>query len=139
MIIRRANNRDVETCIVLGRTPEFTTLNSISDKDARIYLKEFYRKGIFLVAEDKGDLLGFIAGERMLFDYLWVDAIVVRKDLRGKGIGSKLFSALKKEATLAGVKHLYLVAPQWKPKTVAFYTKQGLKKGKNFVEFSGDL
>jgi N-acetylglutamate synthase-like GNAT family acetyltransferase len=138
-IIRRATLHDIDSCIELAKIPEFTTLNSISDKAKRKYLKEFIEKEIFLVADDNGDIVGFMGGEKMLFSFLWIDVIVVRKDLRGKGIGSKLFSSMKKEAKKEGVKHVYLIAPQWKPKTIAFYEKQGMKKGRNFVEFSMDL
>lgn len=133
MIIRKARITDFAECVAISDIPEFST------KVDKEYLKGFLEKGILIVAEENKRLVGFIAGEFMLGDFVWVDAITVKKEFRGKGIGKRLFGRFKEELAKRGIKHTYLMAPKFNKNTLAFYRSLGMKEGKEFVEFSEDL
>ncbi len=70
-----------------------------------------YEEPFLLVAEDKGTIIGFIAGSRP-HEFLngqsetntpgYLDALMVRKFSRGKGVGSMLLNALEEAMRRAG-------------------------------------
>ena len=84
MIIRKAQINDFAECVAISDIPEFST------KVDKEYLKGFLENGILIVAEDNKKLVGFVAGEFMLGDFVWVDAITVKKEFRGNGFGKKM-------------------------------------------------
>lgn len=138
-MIRKATGKDIAACAALSNIPEFTFLQDASLEDACAYLQEFLDYGILLVAEEDGQVLGFITGEFMLGKVVWVDAFTVKETYRGRGIGRKLLEALRAHAKERGAKSMYLMAPSFNTKTVAFYERKGLKKGETFIEFKDEL
>lgn len=133
--IRRGEFSDIKDCIPLSRTPEFS-IKDLPEKEINNYIKEFLKKGIFLIAEENKKVKGYLIAEKMLNNHLWIDGIVVDKKERGKGIGKRLLSHLKK---IKKNKRFYLMAPQKNKKTINFYEKFGMKKGDKFIEFYLDV
>ena len=121
MRIRKATKKDLPACAKMSRIPEFTYLYRVSDKKAVAYLKEYVDEGFMLVAEEKGRVMGFMIAEPMLGSFSFVDVIVVAAEMRGKGIGKKLFQETCKLLKKEGVRGLYLVAPKFNKKTLQFY------------------
>jgi len=72
----------------------------------------------------------------MIGGYVWLDAIFVRKELRGQGIGHALLCAFKAQLKKRHIRNFYLMAPTFNKKTIRFYEREGFKKGKTMVEFS---
>ncbi len=139
MKIRKATIKDLDECVKISHIPEFSYTYKISDSKAKKYLRNYINKGVLLVAEEDNHILGFISGEFMLGDFVWVDAITIKKEMRGKGIGKKLFKGFRKSCKQKGVKDIYLMAPRFNKKTIKFYESIGMKKGNEFVEFSEKL
>ena len=139
MIVRNAKLMDIEGCVAISHIPEFSYLHKASDADSKKYLMEFYKKGIILIAEDKNKIVGFIIGEFMLGNFIWIDGLTVRMDYRGKGIGKKLFNKFRDVLKAKGIEHIYLMAPKFNKNTIKFYKSIGLKEGKEFIEFSKDI
>lgn len=133
MEFRNATKKDFAQVIHLGRIPEFTT--PVDKK----YLRRFLANGVFLVAQVKGEIVGFALAEPMLGEFMWLDAITVRKDKRGKGIGKLLMVKMKEELKKRKVKEIYLMAPKFNKKTIKFYESLGMNKGKEFIEFTKKL
>ena len=75
-----------------------------------------------------GKLKGFVSVEPSLFGgaegYLDLSSIHVSKDLRGKGVGARLFAAAKAWAAKRGAKKLYISAHS-AVESQAFYKKMG--------------
>lgn len=76
----------------------------------------------------EGKLKGFVSVEDDIFDdeqqYMDLSSIHVSEELRGKGIGKKLFLAAKKWAKEKGSKKLYISAHS-AVESQAFYKKMG--------------
>ncbi|MFH1589210.1 MAG: GNAT family N-acetyltransferase [archaeon] len=139
MKVKLGDLEDLKQCALLSRIPEFTTTKSMSDKEILEYFADYVKKGIMLVAKENDEVLGFITGEYMLNNYVWIDAIVVKPEIRGKGVGKLLFSEFKELLKKKKVKHIYLMAPKFNTNTVAFYQSIAMKKGEEFIEFTLDL
>lgn len=135
MIIRKAKKDDIKEVIKLTKIPELDNPKSGSNLESFKYFQEYMGKGIFLVAEEDGKIVGFITGEFMLGSYIYIDVLSVDSTLRGKGIGKDLVRNFEKLAKKKGVKFVHLTAPKFNKKTVKFYEKNGYDKGKEFFQF----
>lgn len=124
-------------CIILTKTPEFIFPGD--DKFIEKYLGDFIKKGIFYVAEENSEIVGFISAQITLGKELWIDMIVVRNEHRGKGIGTKLIKFVLPLAKRKGMKMVFLDAPAFNKKTLRFYKKIGLKKEKKFIWFTKEF
>ena len=100
------------------------------------YIKE---NRMFLIAEDEGNILGFVLGERITWDIGILNAIAVDHTIRGKGIGTELVKAFEKECATLGVKYVELHASKINPKTEEFYKKMGYGRGLDLVEYVKEL
>lgn len=138
MNIRKAVMSDLEKCIKIGKIPELAYLQKLSSNEAKKYLKEFLDNGILIVAEENGEIIGFLNAEYMLGNFVWIDGIAVKKEFRRRSIGKKLINKLYK-ILKRRIKHIYLIAPKINKNTIKFYESIGMKKGKEFIEFSQDF
>jgi ribosomal protein S18 acetylase RimI-like enzyme len=131
--IRKAKISDVDVCYKLTKTPEFVFPGG---RDfVKKYLADFVRKGIFFVAEGKGKVVGFISAQVTLGRELWVDILVVDKKKQGYGIGTILLRKLLKEAKRRKMKLVFLDVLSTNKKTIDFYKKIGMNRGRKFVRF----
>jgi ribosomal protein S18 acetylase RimI-like enzyme len=137
MKIRKAKLADAKKCITLTKTPEFIFPGD--DKFVEKYLADFIKKGIFYVAEDNSEIIGFISAQITLGKELWIDMISVKHDKRGAGTGTKLIKFVLQLAKKKGMKMVFLDAPAFNKKTLRFYKKIGLKKEKKFIWFTKEF
>ncbi|MDD3487436.1 MAG: GNAT family N-acetyltransferase [Candidatus Moranbacteria bacterium] len=96
MKIRKAKQSDAKKCIELTKTPEFIFPGEKNFVEK--YLLDFIKKGIFYVAEENQKIVGFISAQEIFGREMWIDMIVVDKNFRGKGIGTKLIKLVLKIA-----------------------------------------
>ena len=139
MKIRNARLRDLGICASIGHIPEFSYLYKATNKESNKYLKDFLRNGIFIDAEENNSVIGFLIAEFMLGNFVWLDGIVVTAKYRSRGVGAKLFHRLVAIVKQKGKKHIYLMAPKLNIRTKRFYKSVGMKKGKEFIEFTKEL
>ncbi|HLM84540.1 MAG TPA: GNAT family N-acetyltransferase [Candidatus Bathyarchaeia archaeon] len=137
MKISKAKIADAKKCIALTKTPEFIFPGD--DKFVEKYLADFIKKGIFYVAEDNAEIVGFISAQISLGKELWIDMIVVKNEHRSKGIGTKLIKFVLRLAKKKGMKMVFLDAPAFNKKTLKFYKKIGLRKEKKFIWFTKEF
>ncbi|MBI2577156.1 GNAT family N-acetyltransferase [Candidatus Woesearchaeota archaeon] len=137
--IRKATPKDIPSCVKLCRIPEFPYLSKLPAQQAKEYLGEIARKGIFLVAEEGSAIQGMIYGEPMLNSFAWLDGFTVDRNVRSKGIGKALFQSFCDAAKEKGCTKIYLTAPASNRKTLRFYTSQGLERGTALVDFIVNL
>jgi N-acetylglutamate synthase-like GNAT family acetyltransferase len=100
------------------------------------------KKGNFWIATENGEIIGTIALKDMGEDRgdLW--RFYVRKDMRRKGVGGKLFSTLKEFALENGYKKIFISTQGTQEAANKFYIKIGAKRTeappKDFPHSSND-
>ena len=140
MNFRKAAIKDIKACSKLSRVPQISYAYKSSDKENFEYFKLFLEKGFIVVAEHENEVIGFACAEKMYIgDFAWIDAIVVKKDFRGKGAGRGLFNKLKDEIKKEKIGNVYLVAPTLEKSTIEFYESLGFKRGNKCIEFYKEL
>lgn len=135
MEIRKAGVKDLDRLYKFGlNTPEL----KVNPKEKFMSKGEFLasiknKNGVFLLAENKGEVCGFIYSDTEDVDreersVACLVYIAVSKNVRGKHIGSKLYSNCIKELKKRKVKYVYAWANP-KSGVVEFFKKKGFEKG----------
>jgi N-acetylglutamate synthase-like GNAT family acetyltransferase len=97
----------------------------------------------FLVAEDDGNIVGFISGEVRAWEFGsppcgWVFAINIDPEMRESGVGSALFEALSKRFLRAGVHKIRTMLACDDHLLMSFFRSQGMMAGP-YIELEKDL
>ncbi|MFC1720942.1 GNAT family N-acetyltransferase [Patescibacteria group bacterium] len=133
MQIRSATKSDMKDVEKIFKLPELSTATGeyLSAETLSKYMDEKY----FLVAEDEGNIIGAMFGERLKNDGAMLWEFAVEESARGKGIGSALLDVFEKNMISESRRWVILYAPVKNPKTINFYEKHKYSKGKLHVEF----
>ena len=133
--IRNARLEDIDQCFNLANVRELEIQGGGSPP--KYWLKSIIEENqIFLVAEENGEVVGFRMGERIAGNIAFAHLLVVKKDKRGKGIGSILSKEFEKECKK---RRLWLILSNVyakNKKTISFFTKNGYKRGSLVYEFA---
>ena len=140
MRFRKARLKDFEKLYQLGLdTPELKVSNTnvfIDPEEFKFCIK--YKYGIFLLAEEKNKLAGFIYAEatdiKMRYPKKWgsINYLVVHPNFRNKGVASVLFDECVEKLIRLGVSNLYSWANS-ESGIVDFFGKKGLVKGHVYI------
>ena len=87
MIIRKAIKSDLKQCEKLSAIDEFQMPDG-SFPDVKFF--ELSLNKIFLVAEEKGKVVGLILGYSLTKELVYLDLLTVKENQRGKNVGAKL-------------------------------------------------
>lgn len=97
--------------------------------------------GELLVAEVEGQLVGFV--NQIFFEdplHAGLNSLVtdlfVKKEHRGRGIGSELFKRALETAKTRKVKEVHVTTREDNQEAIKFYEKHGFKKGGILFEFN---
>ncbi|MDR3293351.1 MAG: GNAT family N-acetyltransferase [Clostridiales bacterium] len=94
------------------------------------------RGDVFYLAIDEHDrVVGTIGTQTISATDLWLKRLFVKPELKGKGIGSKLLSAVEKYAVGKGIITLHTRFADWYVEAARFYPKKGFVE----VELDGNL
>ena len=136
--IRRAQIDDVSSVIALDK--KITGLAKPDYWQAMFarYGAHRHTESIFLVAEYRGALEGFVIGETRAWEFGsppcgWIFAIQVRPQGRLKGVGSKLFDAVCDCFRKAGVVHVRTMIARDNTTVLSFFRSHGMMAGP-FIE-----
>ena len=132
-VIRPVGAGDIRQCYELGRTPELT--EAFGGPPLLFWIEALAKEGIFFVAEEGGDIVGYIAGERTAGEIAILHNIAVRDSHREKGIGSMLVDKFEQECRGRKLKLIYLYGFSGNSRTSNFFEKKGYIKGSPTHEF----
>lgn len=135
--IRNAVKEDLLQCEKLGQIEEFK-LASGGWLDAK-FLENYISPDYFLVAENNNQIIGYLIGEPLKGNGVMLCFLVVKENMRKKGIGKKLLKEFEKRCRENGAEWILLYAPTFNEGTVMFYKKRGYNQGKSFFEFNKKL
>ena len=104
----------------------------INDEKRPIFVYELNKKVVGYVFS----IIKSIKNDKNLedYDYLFIDDICVLEDYRDKGIGSELYSYVKKFAKMQKLKSIRLNVWNFNEKAYFFYKKQGMNVLEDIME-----
>lgn len=123
-IIRNFEEKDLGKIVNIAGT----VLNTSYDPLLFISIYETWPQG-FLVAEENGRILGFIAGIISHETDARVLMIAVRRHFRRRGIGRELMSSFINNCTLKGARRIYLEVRKSNQEAIEFYRSIGFSDG----------
>lgn len=151
MIVRRAENRDIPA--ILGLLKQVNEVHAKARPDIFRLTTKYNAKEVEAIIADKntpvfvGEQNGKIAGyamcrfiehrgENLLADIktLYLDDLCVDEDMRGRGVGSEIFSHVLTFAKNSGCYNLTLNVWACNPAAEAFYKKCGLLAQRTTME-----
>ena len=110
------------------------TLRKMGENELRDYLNRFINSGKVFIAIEDGEIVGILLcmlkswkKYTILDRILYIDAIFVKKEFRGKGIGAKLIERAIKYAKERGAKAIILDVHSKNYRAVEFYKKIGFQ------------
>ena len=136
MKIRTAKKKDLVECEKISKVSEL--LIGTKKYPDKKYLNEFLGP-LFIIAEDKAKIVGYILGEKEKAKVISLNLLVVDRRNMGKGIGKLLLNEFLKRAKKLGFKDLYTFVPRWNEKTMEFYRKNGFYEMKNYAYFFKEI
>ncbi|MBI2583995.1 MAG: GNAT family N-acetyltransferase [Candidatus Aenigmarchaeota archaeon] len=139
--IRKAVPSDFEELYEIGlKTPELSVSSDepFMDKDDfRLRIRD--RHNVFLLAEDKGKIVGYVladgndADRPLRHRYACIIYLVVIPSYRKRGIAKKLFDACIARLKTLGITHVYAWANAHSAPIQKFLVNHGFKTGKKYI------
>jgi len=142
IVIRDAQEKDLAAVIKIDADISIADYGSTVDKKAYwrdifdYYVLRDKDKRVFLVAEDAGEVAGFIVGEARAWEFGsplcgWVFAVEVSPGKRTHGVGQLLFKEISERLRLMGVSTIRTMVEIDKKVTLSFYRSQGMRTGRH--------
>lgn len=135
--IRKATPEDAEgVCAILNpiiREGKQTVLDrEYTPEEEAQFITNFSKRGIFLVAETDGKILGFqtmepYAGYTKAFDHVGIAGTYVLEGCRGLGIGKQLFAKLCEMAPALGYEKIFTYILANNKQSIGYYTNLGFR------------
>ncbi|TET27500.1 MAG: GNAT family N-acetyltransferase [Candidatus Heimdallarchaeota archaeon] len=126
--IRELKEDDIEECaeITISTFPwiEF----GLKKENAKKFFKDRLGKKLVFVAEQKGTITGFITIKKEILFANYIRRIVVREDMRSKGIGSKLMRFVEEMTFASGLPNVFLLTTTSNEQAIKFYEANGYQK-----------
>ncbi|WP_243374808.1 GNAT family N-acetyltransferase [Geotalea sp. SG265] len=143
LVIRNALPADLDAIISLDRT----TPDADKPDYWRGIFEHYVVKGradrIFLVAEKRGTVIGFIVGEVRAWEFGsppcgWVFALAVSPDAREHGTGKRMWDEICRRLKKTGVTTVRTMANLDQKLTLSFLRAMGLRTGR-YIELEKQL
>jgi ribosomal-protein-alanine N-acetyltransferase len=118
--LRRFSPNDMDELINISNT----SLGESYSPSLYISIYNYWPEG-FIIAEDAGNIIGFIAGVLQEGQGSRILMIAVKEQFRCKGIGTMLFNAYVNECALIALKYISLEVRVSNSIAIRFYTRFG--------------
>lgn len=137
VIIRNAKAGDLPRCEEMSVIPELEGPEGYHP--TATYFHSFLNKGLFLIAEEENQVVGYIAGEVLNSGDVYIDYFVVDPLVRSRGVGSKLLEEFIQQVKNRGSTEIFLFASADHHRTLQFYEKKNFTKGTQYYLFTKKL
>lgn len=135
--IRELQKKDIDALAEITISTFPWTESKLSKNAAAKFLEERLDKQMVYVTVHDDQVLGFIAIKRDFLFGNYIRRIVIREDMRSKGIGSQLVKYIEELTFGNNIPNLYLLCTTTNDRAIAFYLKNGFKvigEVTNFVD-----
>lgn len=136
VIIKKARREDIDACAKLAKTRELEAGPGIYPTEKE--LLSGMKQGVFLVAKNEEDVLGFTLGYELSRQFGYIDLLVIEENHRGMGLGTKLLNAITKKMRKNGITNIWLIAHE-NVADMRFYAAKHFKEGDRFRLFWKEL
>lgn len=134
--IEEATKEDVINCVDLAQTKELEGSPGHFPTYEDLLAGYESKSAIFIVAKHADSIIGFALGYIHSRQSCYLDLLVVDKESRGQGIGTKLILEFEKIARGKNIDHVWLISHLYNSKDHQFYLKKHFKEGDKFQIFS---
>ncbi|NHJ49385.1 MAG: GNAT family N-acetyltransferase [Asgard group archaeon] len=127
--IRKMIKEDIDPCVKMTITSFPWTTFGLKYKSAEKFFLdrlESDNKEVY-VAIFNQEVVGFIAIKKDILFANYIRRIVVREDIRSKGIGAMLMKFIEELTLESGLPNVFLITTTVNKKAVEFYEKNGYK------------
>jgi GNAT superfamily N-acetyltransferase len=134
--IRRGKAKDVKNIFALGSKVEelkFSKKSNFHEVDEILEWTKHPKEDIILVAEVDGKLAGFLYAKIINCHWCMLDDEAVKKEFRGKGIGTLLLNELYKTLKKQKIDYVQVLEEIHHKKTRKFWKEKGFKERKVFI------
>ncbi|NHJ14434.1 MAG: GNAT family N-acetyltransferase [Candidatus Thorarchaeota archaeon] len=138
IVIRAAMLQDCETCAQLSRIEEHEVPGG-NHIPADFFAANVDEDKMFIVAENNGEVMGYVLGQPMKSGYAYLSLLAVDARMRGRGLGRMLVDAFLKRCIEKKLFFVSLFAPSFNEETLAFYRTIGFTQGREHFEFGIQL
>ena len=133
VVVRRARVEDCKPCQDISNTPELQ--EATKEPPIIWWVESLAKEGIFFVAEEGNDIVGYVAGERTAGDIAMLHLMAVKNGHQDKGVGKMLLKSFEDECKKNKLKAIFLYGSAGNEKTLSFFGKSGYEKGTLTHEF----
>ena len=125
--IRELKEEDIVECAEMTITTFPWTAFGLKKEGAKKFFYDRLDKKLVYVATKKEEVLGFITIKRNILYANYIRRIVVREDVRSKGIGAKLVEYIEEMTYSSRLPNVFLVTTTANEGAVKFYKNNGYK------------
>ena len=117
---------------IIGEGKQTVLSKKYSAAEEAEFIKKFPVRGLFIVAEQNNQILGFqtieaFASYSKAFDHVGIVGTYVCSKHRNKGVGKKLFDYLKTEAPKLGFEKIFTFIIADNYQSIGYYKKIGFR------------
>ncbi len=134
---RTAKKTDLKYCEKISKTPELQ-IDFYGNYPNTAYLKEYLGR-LFIVAEESGQIVGYVVGERDKSKSVSLVLLIVSSKHRDRGTGKLLINEFIKRAKKMKLKEIITLVPNWNNNTMQFYKKNGFIEMKYYTYFTKEI
>lgn len=81
--------------------------------------------GQFVAVDPFGEIVGYMAGSRLSDGRVSIALFCVKRELRGRGIGSRMFDRFRQSAMMDGARSIQLEVRETNAGAITFYSRRG--------------
>jgi GNAT superfamily N-acetyltransferase len=140
LIVRPAEPKDFKAVqVVQAQGGSALQTNGDVIEIADMEIQAANSNGIFGVAEQDGEIVGFIYGEKLVARWALASYFTVVPDFRGTDVYRKLGDWFVNRAKALGVKYVVLYADADNGRLIHFYQRFGFDAGGKYVEMIKEI
>ena len=136
--IRELQEKDIDKCAEITVNSYPWTIYGLKKEKAMQFLSDRLNKEMVYVAQLNNEVVGFIAIKRDIMFANYIRRLVVKEDMRGKGVGAQLIKFIENQTLERNLPNVFLLCAITNENAIKFYERNGYKKIGVIENFVGE-